>query len=143
MASPVNASRLDSRVTAHHSGPRQLAKPYLVGDFHLLAFASLSWRTPVWVDYSLSMQTFEDCYQEFRGICDNRPSIWSPEGEISTLIGRWKILKAFCRERRKERKENPVSFCRYHLSKLTTSFLLNYLWLVFALMLNNTKTNLY
>jgi hypothetical protein len=46
MASPVNASRLNSRVTAHHSGPRQLAKPYLVGDFHLLSFASLSWRTP-------------------------------------------------------------------------------------------------
>jgi len=53
MASPVNASRLNSRVTAHHSGPRQLAKPYLVEDFHLLSFASLSWRTPFWADNRL------------------------------------------------------------------------------------------
>ena len=53
MASPVNASRLSSRVTAHHSGPRQLAKPYLVEDFHPLSFASLSWRTPVRVDSSI------------------------------------------------------------------------------------------
>jgi len=50
MVSPVNASRLPSRVSAHHSGSRWLAKPYLVEDFHLLSFASLSWRTPEWVD---------------------------------------------------------------------------------------------
>jgi hypothetical protein len=29
----------------HHSGPGRLAKPYPVKDFHLLSFASLSWRT--------------------------------------------------------------------------------------------------
>ena len=45
-ASPVNASRLSSRTTAYHSGPRRLAKPYLVGDSHLLIFCQLAWRTP-------------------------------------------------------------------------------------------------
>jgi len=50
MVSPVNASRLPSRVTAHHSGPRRWARPYLVEDFHLLSFASLSWRTLQRVD---------------------------------------------------------------------------------------------
>ena len=43
--SPVNASRLPSRTTAHHSGTRRLAKPYLVGDLHLLIFCQLAWRT--------------------------------------------------------------------------------------------------
>ena len=33
----------------HHSGPGRLARPYPVEDFHLLFFASLSWRTPQWV----------------------------------------------------------------------------------------------
>ena len=50
MVSPVNASRLPSRVAAHHSGSRLLAKLYRIEDFHLLSFASLSWRTPQWVD---------------------------------------------------------------------------------------------
>ena len=45
MVPPVNASRLSSRITAHHSGPKRLARPYFVEDFHLLSFASLSWRT--------------------------------------------------------------------------------------------------
>jgi hypothetical protein len=45
MVSPVNASRQSSRTAAHHSGPGRLARPYPVVDFHLLSFASLSWRT--------------------------------------------------------------------------------------------------
>jgi hypothetical protein len=45
MVSPVNASRQPSRTAAHHSGPERLAKPYSVEDFHLLSFASLSWRS--------------------------------------------------------------------------------------------------
>ncbi len=45
MVSPVNASRTPSRVAAHHSGPERLARPYSVVDFHLLSFASLSWRS--------------------------------------------------------------------------------------------------
>ena len=45
MVSPVNASRQPSRAAAHHSGPGRLARPYPVVDFHLLSFASLSWRT--------------------------------------------------------------------------------------------------
>jgi hypothetical protein len=45
MISPVNASRLPSRVAAHHSGWRLLAKHYCIENFHLLSFASLSWRT--------------------------------------------------------------------------------------------------
>jgi hypothetical protein len=49
MVSPVNASRLPSRAAAHHSGSRLLAKLYRIEDFHLLSFASLSWRTPDWV----------------------------------------------------------------------------------------------
>lgn len=50
MVSPVNASRLTSRPElAHHSGPERLARPYSAVDFHLLSFARLSWRTPVWV----------------------------------------------------------------------------------------------
>ncbi len=47
MVSPVNASRLPSRAAAHHSGPKRLARPYSAVDFHLLSFASLSWRTPL------------------------------------------------------------------------------------------------
>jgi len=35
---------------AHHSGPGRLARPYPVKDLHLLFFASLSWRTPSWVN---------------------------------------------------------------------------------------------
>ena len=46
MVSPVNASRQPSRTAAHHSGPERLASPYSVEDFHLLSFASLSWRSP-------------------------------------------------------------------------------------------------
>jgi len=46
MVSPVNASRLPSRVAAHHSGPERLANPYSVEDLHLLSFASFAWRTP-------------------------------------------------------------------------------------------------
>ena len=46
MVSPVNASRLPSRVAAHHSGPERLAKPYSVEDSHLLFLASFAWRTP-------------------------------------------------------------------------------------------------
>ena len=45
MVSPVNASRQPSRTAAHHSGPGRLARPYPVEDFHLLSFASLSWRS--------------------------------------------------------------------------------------------------
>ncbi len=45
MVSPVNASRQTSRTAAHHSGPERLASPYSVEDFHLLSFASLSWRS--------------------------------------------------------------------------------------------------
>ena len=45
MVSPVNASRQPSRTAAHHSGPKRLARPYFVENFHLLSFASLSWRT--------------------------------------------------------------------------------------------------
>ena len=45
IVSPVNASRLSSRAAAHHSGPKRLAKPYFVENFHLLSFASLSWRS--------------------------------------------------------------------------------------------------
>ena len=47
MVSPVNASRQPSRTAAHHSGPERLARPYSAVDFHLLSFASLSWRTPL------------------------------------------------------------------------------------------------
>jgi len=47
MVSSVNASRLPSQVTAHHSGSRRWARPYLVEDFHFLSIASLSWRTQV------------------------------------------------------------------------------------------------
>ncbi len=47
MVSPVNASRQPSRTAAHHSGPGRLARPYTAGDFHLLSFASLSWRSPL------------------------------------------------------------------------------------------------
>ena len=46
MVSPVNASRQPSRTAAHHSGPERLARPYSAVDFHLLSFASLSWRSP-------------------------------------------------------------------------------------------------
>ena len=49
MVTPVNASRTPSRVAAHHSGPERLARPCSVVDFHLLSFASLSWRSPNWV----------------------------------------------------------------------------------------------
>ncbi len=45
MVSPVNASRQTSRSAAHHSGPERLARPYPAKDFHLLSFASLSWRS--------------------------------------------------------------------------------------------------
>ena len=47
MVSPVNASRRPSRAAAHHSGPERLARPYSAVDFHLLSFASLSWRSPL------------------------------------------------------------------------------------------------
>ncbi len=47
MVSPVNASRQTSRSAAHHSGPGRLARPYPTKDFHLLSFASLSWRSPL------------------------------------------------------------------------------------------------
>jgi hypothetical protein len=47
MVAPVNASRQPSRTAAHHSGPGRLASPYPVEDFHLLSFASLSWRSPI------------------------------------------------------------------------------------------------
>ncbi len=46
MVSPVDASRQPSRTAAHHSGPERLARPYSAVDFHLLSFASLSWRSP-------------------------------------------------------------------------------------------------
>src|SRR3981081_1091614 len=46
---PVNASRRPSRDAAHHSGSGRMASPYPMGDFHLLFFASFSWRTPFWV----------------------------------------------------------------------------------------------
>ena len=49
VASPVNASRRPSRDAAHHSGSGRMASPFPVGDFHLLFFASFSWRTPLWV----------------------------------------------------------------------------------------------
>ncbi len=55
MVSPVNASRLPSRTTAHHSGPKRLARPYFVENFHLLSFASLSWRTRLRVTSRNSM----------------------------------------------------------------------------------------
>jgi hypothetical protein len=45
MVSPVNASRQTSRAAAHHSGSGRLARPYPAKDFHLLSFASLSWRS--------------------------------------------------------------------------------------------------
>jgi len=40
VVSPVNASRLSSRIAAHHSGSGWLARPYPVKDSHLLFFAS-------------------------------------------------------------------------------------------------------
>src|ERR1700716_3575712 len=46
VVSPVNASRRPSRDAAHHSGSGRMASPYPMGDFHLLFFASFSWRTP-------------------------------------------------------------------------------------------------
>ena len=49
VVSPVNASRRPSRDAAHHSGSGRLARPYPVGDLHLLFFASFAWRTPSWV----------------------------------------------------------------------------------------------
>ncbi len=52
MVSPVNASRRPSRDAAHHSGPELLARLCSVVDFHLLSFASLSWRSPSWVIHS-------------------------------------------------------------------------------------------
>ena len=51
MVAPVNASRQPSRTAAHHSGPERLARPCSVVDFHLLSFASLSWRSPDRVNY--------------------------------------------------------------------------------------------
>src|ERR1700746_278547 len=45
VASPVNASRRPSLDAAHHSGSGRMASPFPVGDFHLLFFASFSWRT--------------------------------------------------------------------------------------------------
>src|SRR4030081_3756243 len=50
VVSPVNASRRPSRDAAHHSGSGRMASPYPMGDFHLLFFASFSWRTPKWVN---------------------------------------------------------------------------------------------
>jgi hypothetical protein len=50
MVSPVNASRQPSRAAAHHSGPERLARPCSAVDFHLLSFASLSWRSLVSAD---------------------------------------------------------------------------------------------
>src|ERR1700692_2255345 len=49
VVSPVNASRRPSRDAAHHSGSGRMASPYPMGDFHLLFFASFSWRTLSWV----------------------------------------------------------------------------------------------
>ena len=45
MVSPVNASRLPSRAAAHHSGPERPTRSYSAVGFHLLSFASLSWRS--------------------------------------------------------------------------------------------------
>ncbi len=56
MVSPVNASRQPSRTAAHHSGSERLARPYSAADFHLLSFASLSWRSPSWVNNGLYRQ---------------------------------------------------------------------------------------
>jgi hypothetical protein len=47
VVAPVNASRRPSRDAAHHSGSGRMASPFPVGDFHLLFFASFSWRTPL------------------------------------------------------------------------------------------------
>ena len=55
MVSPVNASRQPSRTAAHHSGPELLARLCSVVDFHLLSFASLSWRSPEGVKISLRL----------------------------------------------------------------------------------------
>ncbi|SDG99496.1 hypothetical protein SAMN05428952_1003104 [Nitrosomonas sp. Nm132] len=44
MVTPVNTSRLPSQATVHDSGPKRLAKPYSVRDFHPLFFASFAWR---------------------------------------------------------------------------------------------------
>jgi hypothetical protein len=60
MVSPVNASRQTSRAAAHHSGSGRLARPYPAKDFHLLSFASLSWR-------SLQLATPELLVQPRRG----------------------------------------------------------------------------
>src|SRR5258705_3869323 len=50
VVSPVNASRRPSRDAAHQSGSGRMASPYPMGDFHLLFFASFSWRTPLRVN---------------------------------------------------------------------------------------------
>ena len=43
--SPVNASPCQLPVTTHHSGPRRLAKSYLVRNFHSLQSSGFCWRT--------------------------------------------------------------------------------------------------
>src|SRR5262245_56267063 len=48
VVSPVNASRLSSRIAAHHSGSGWLARPYPVKDSHLLFFASFPGALREW-----------------------------------------------------------------------------------------------
>ena len=43
--SPVNASTGWLPIQTHHSGPRRLAKSYLVRNFHSLPSSGFHWRT--------------------------------------------------------------------------------------------------
>jgi hypothetical protein len=65
MVSPVNASRQPSRTVAHHSGPERLARPYSAVDFHLLSFASLSWRSPILAEGAISGPFRAKNFREF------------------------------------------------------------------------------
>src|SRR5262245_51534484 len=61
VVSPVNASRLSSRIAAHHSGSGWLARPYPVKDSHLLFFASFPGALR-----DGSIATFRACARNFR-----------------------------------------------------------------------------
>jgi hypothetical protein len=117
----VNASRRPSRDAAHHSGSGRMASPYPVGDFHLLFFASFSWRTPLWVkrvvltlDRSLPIypdkQTFSasvgmspKCQHETHAPQQNEPQSITSSTRMNTFdtsIGKLTRLMDECERRR-------------------------------------------
>ncbi len=94
MVSPVNASRQPSRTAAHHSGPERLARPYSAVDFHLLSFASLSWRSP-------NLARFGSPAAQNRLLLYPRKQTFS-----------WPSLTSGCDPQRKSRAVNPASVSR-------------------------------